>query len=144
MQRRQFIHLSLAGAGAAMASPALVSAENRNAAKLPAGADLYYTKESAGRWAAKINSHLPFIEIEKNGAEIKVKVSTAHEMKAYEHYIVKHVLLDQNLKFIDEHLFDPSKDSLASSSFTLKNYSGVLYAVSMCNKHDVWLESIEV
>ncbi len=139
MERRNFLRLSVTAAAAA---PAIGHAES-SASGLPAGADLYYTKESAGRWAAKTATHLPLIEIEaREGANVTVKITTAHEMKAYEHYIVKHALLDKNLKFIDERLFDPAKDQLASSRFQLKNYSGKLYAVSMCNKHDVWVSEI--
>ena len=65
-------------------------------------------------------------------------------MKAYEHYIVKHVLLDSNHKFLDEHLFDPTKDMAAISTFTLQGYSGMLYVLSLCNKHDLWLNGTEV
>lgn len=48
------------------------------------------------------------IEVGKVGGEVNVKVVTAHEMKGYEHYIVKHVLLDKDFKFIAKHLFDYS------------------------------------
>jgi len=58
--------------------------------------------------------------------------------------IVKHVLLDQNYKFIDEYLFHPVKDKAAISTFTLHDYSGPIYALSMCNKHDLWLNGSEV
>ena len=53
--------------------------------------------------------HLPSIGIENAGGKLTVKVITPHEMKGYEHYIVKHVLLDKNYKFIDEHLFQSGK-----------------------------------
>jgi superoxide reductase len=106
--------------------------------------DIYYTKEDAGRWSGKVATHLPSIDIEKVANVVTVKVVTAHEMKGYEHYIVKHVLLDSNHKFLDEHLFDPTKDNAALSTFTLKDYSGILYVLSLCNKHDLWLNSAEV
>ncbi len=86
----------------------------------------------------------PSIEIEKTGGKVTVKIVTAHEMKGYEHYIVKHVLLDQNYKFIDEYLFNPTKDKSAISTFTLHDYSGPIYALSMCNKHDLWMNGAEV
>jgi superoxide reductase len=54
--------------------------------------DIYYTKEDSGRWSGKVATHLPTIEIEKAGEKTTVKVVTPHEMKGYEHYIVKHVL----------------------------------------------------
>jgi len=75
---------------------------------------------------------------------VVVTVVTAHEMKGYEHYIVKHVLLDHSYKFLQEHLFDPSKDTGAISTFTLIDYKGPIYALSLCNKHDLWLNGADV
>lgn len=141
MERRDFIRLSVASAGASLVTPALTLAAGEEQAT--ASRDIYYTKEAPGRWAGKVATHLPTIEITKAEDTTTVKIVTPHEMKGYEHYIVKHVLLDKNYKFIDEHLFDPSKDSVAVSTFTLKNYSGALYALSLCNKHDLWLNSAE-
>jgi superoxide reductase len=53
-------------------------------------------------------------------------------------------LLDKNYKFIDEKMFDPTKDQTAMSTFALQDYSGSIYALSMCNKHDLWLSGAEV
>jgi superoxide reductase len=139
MERRNFIRLSVAGVAASIVAPTIALAESSKSA-----ADIYYTKEAPGRWSGKVATHLPTIVIEKAGGKVTVKIVTAHEMKAYEHYIVKHVLLDQNYKFIDEHLFDPTKDTAAISTFTLHDYSGPIYALSMCNKHDLWLNGTEV
>ncbi len=142
MERRDFMRLSTAGVISGVVVPKMVLA---NADKPVKGSsDIYYTKEDAGRWSGKVATHLPSIDIEKLGNVVTVKVVTAHEMKGYEHYIVKHVLLDSNHKFLDEHLFDPTKDSAALSIFTLKDYSGTLYVLSLCNKHDLWLNSAEV
>lgn len=135
MERRDFIRLSAIGMGASLLAPAAALAET---SKKP-NSDIYYTKDDPGRWSGKVATHLPTIEIEKTADKITVKVVTAHEMKGYEHYIVKHVLLDKNYKFLDEHMFDPSKDKEAKSTFTLENYTGQLYALSLCNKHDLWL-----
>jgi len=140
MDRRDFIRLGVAGAGVSLIAPSQALAGTDKQVT----ADIYYTKESPGRWSAKVATHLPNIEIEKDGAKVTVKVVTAHEMKDYEHYIVKHVLLDRNYKFIDEHLFDPIKEKAAMSTFTLHDYSGPLYALSLCNKHDLWLNSATV
>ena len=139
MERRNFIRLSIAGAAASIISPAMATTS-----KPIAGADIYYTKEDPGRWSGKVATHLPNIEIEKAGGKITVKVVTGHEMKGYEHYIVKHVLLDSKHKFLDEHSFDPTKDPAAISAFTLQDYSGKLYVLSLCNKHDLWLNEAEV
>ena len=142
MERRDFIRLSLTGAGTALLAPALSQAE-ANKPVTPA-ADIYFTKEAPGRWAGKVATHLPNIEINKSATETTITVVTPHEMKGYEHYIVKHIILDKDYKFINEHLFDPNKDSLASSTFVLKNYQGTIYALSLCNKHDLWLNNAEV
>ena len=141
MERRDFIRLSAVSLGSTLITPTLVLAKD---VKQPPVSDIYYTKASPGRWKDKVAGHLPSIGIEKSGTKITIKVVTSHEMKAYEHYIVKHVLLDQNYTFIEEHLFNPEKDKAAISTFTLDNYSGPLYALSLCNKHDLWLNSATV
>ncbi|MFZ2171514.1 MAG: desulfoferrodoxin family protein [Methylococcaceae bacterium] len=142
MERRDFIRLSVAGVSAGVVAPVMVSAKSD--LRVKAASDIYYTKDDPGRWSGKVATHLPDIKIEKTGAKITVNVTTAHEMKAYEHYIVKHVLLDQNYKFMDEKLFDPTRDKAAISLFTLQDYSGPIYVLSMCNKHDLWLNGSEV
>jgi superoxide reductase len=142
MERRNFIRLSIASVGAGIVAPTMALATREKQVK--GGSDIYYTKEDPGRWSGKVATHLPSIEVEKAGANVTVKVVTPHEMKGYEHYIVKHVLLDQNYKFLDEHMFDPTKDSAAISTFTLHDYTGSIFALSLCNKHDLWLNEVEV
>lgn len=141
MERRDFIRWGIAGLGSTIITPTLVLAKN---VKPTPVSDIYYTKESPGRWKDKVSGHLPSVGIEKTDGKITIKIVTSHEMKGYEHYIVKHVLLDQNYKFLDEHLFDPAKDKSAISTFTLEKYSGAIYALSLCNKHDLWLNSANV
>ncbi|MGZ8190528.1 MAG: desulfoferrodoxin family protein [Methylococcaceae bacterium] len=142
MERRDFIRLSLAGVSTSIIAPSQTLAEAGKQATETR--DIYYTKEAPGRWSGKVATHLPNIEIEKADGKVTIKIVTPHEMKAYEHYIVKHVLLDKNYKFIDERLFDPSKDSAAISTFSLLDYNGAIYALSLCNKHDLWLNSATV
>ncbi|MGZ8226934.1 MAG: desulfoferrodoxin family protein [Methylococcaceae bacterium] len=142
MERRNFIRLGVAGIGASLAAPSLALAETCK--QITEASDIYYTKESPGRWSGKVATHVPNIEVVKADGKVTVKVVTGHEMKGYEHYIVKHVLLDKNYKFIDEHMFNPMEDKTAISTFTLENYSGPIYALSMCNKHDLWLSAAEV
>ena len=141
MKRRDFIQLSAVGLATGIVAPAITQAESVQAS---ATADLYYTKDSSGRWSGKVATHLPNIEVIKADGKVTVKVVTPHEMKGYEHYIVKHVLLDKNHKFIAENMFNPMEDKTPVSTFTLDSYSGTLYALSMCNKHDLWLNSAEV
>ncbi|MDP2904277.1 MAG: desulfoferrodoxin family protein [Methylovulum sp.] len=141
MERRDFIRLSVTGVGAGIIAPqALAETEKQTIIT----SDIYYTKQSPGRWSGKVATHLPAIEATKEGEKTIIKVVTAHEMKGYEHYIVKHVLLDKDYKYLDEHLFNPLEDKAPLSTFTLKNYSGTLYALSMCNKHDLWLNTVDV
>jgi superoxide reductase len=141
MERRDFFRWGIAGLGVTLITPTLALPKKVDPAFV---GDLYYTKDSPGRWKDKVAGHLPSIGIEKSGHKITIKLVTSHEMKGFEHYIVKHVLLDQNYKFIDEHLFNPDTDKAAISAFTLDNYSGAIYALSMCNKHDLWLNSATV
>lgn len=142
MDRRNFIQCSLLSVGAGVAAPQSVLAGSGDKASMAGG--VFYTKEAPGRWSKKVGGHLPNIELEKTDGIVKVQVATAHEMNGYEHYIVKHVLLDQNYKFIDEYMFNPEKEKLPVSTFILQEYSGPLYALSLCNKHDLWLNGIEV
>lgn len=141
MERRDFIRWSLAGFGSSLLIPAPVL--GKNAPPGPLG-NIYYTKDAPGRWKDKVAGHLPGIGIEKAGGKITVKITTSHEMKAYEHYIVKHILLDHDYQFIGEHLFNPEKEKAAISTFTLGHYSGAIYALSLCNKHDLWLNTATV
>lgn len=141
MERRDFIQLGLVGMGAGIAAPV---ASMAGTAPFPANADLVYSQKSQGRWAGKAATHIPNIAIDKADGNIKVQVVTGHEMKAYEHYIVKHVLLDKDFRFIDEHFFNPMEEKVARSVFSLANYQGTLYALSYCNKHDLWINSIEI
>jgi superoxide reductase len=141
MERRCFFKLGVTGLGATILMPTFALAKTEIQAPI---SDIYYTKESPGRWKDKVAGHLPSIGIEKSGGKITIKVVTSHEMKGYEHYIIKHVLLDKNYKFIDEHMFNPEHDKAAISTFTIENYSGAIHALSMCNKHDLWLNSATV
>lgn len=147
MERRDFMRLSAASAVGGLVLSQSASAEMimAPANPLPIGAgSVFYTKEAVGRWKGKEATHLPSIEIKKAGNIVTVNVVTPHEMKGYEHYIIKHVLLDKNYIFLDEHMFNPTVDQVPMSTFTLKDYSGTLHALSMCNKHDLWLSSVKV
>lgn len=139
MDRRRFFRLASAGTVATVLTPGLAAAST---AEMAGG--VYFTKEAPGRWAQKAATHLPVIEVAKGGAEAVLNVTTPHEMKGYEHYIVKHVVLDGNYRFLAEHMFDPMKDKVPASTFNLGAYKGTVYVLSMCNKHDLWLASATV
>jgi len=141
MERRNFITLTAAGIGASLVVP---SAAVAGSDKKSMAGGVFYTKENPGRWSKKIAGHLPSIDVQKTNAGVTVQVVTAHGMDDFKHYIVKHVLLDQNYNFLAENMFDPIKDKAPMSTFELKGYKGTVYALSMCNKHDVWLSEAKV
>jgi superoxide reductase len=97
-----------------------------------------------GRWEKKAGGHLPALSIEGSGDGRMLRVVTGHEMRGYEHYIIKHIMLDQDLNFVTENMFNPTKDAAPVSAFPLKGFSGTVYALSVCNIHDSWLNVIEV
>ncbi|MCK4840295.1 MAG: hypothetical protein KAT04_00260, partial [Methylococcales bacterium] len=107
MQRRNFIGLSLAGVGISFLAPGTVEAK-KISQQMVGG--VFYTKQNPGRWSKKIAGHLPNIEIERSNGIVKVQLFTAHGMDGYKHYIVKHVLLDQDYNFLDEKIFNPMND----------------------------------
>lgn len=141
MERRDFMRLGMFGA---LGSSVLVNEASAKLVHPSFAGTIYFTQDAPGRWKGKEATHLPSIATEKSGDQLLVSVVTAHEMKGYEHYIVKHVLLNQQLEVIGEHLFKPEEDKVAASKFAISQYSGKLYALSMCNKHDVWVSSVGI
>lgn len=141
MDRRHFIRLVATGSSAAVIAPrSLLAAIPEQGL----AGSVYYTADAPGRWAGKAKTHLPVIEINRSGGNATVQIVTPHEMKAYEHYIVKHVLFDKQFRFLNEKIFDPTKDTSPVSAFPLGDYRGPVYALSVCNLHDSWLSSAEV
>ena len=65
-------------------------------------------------------------------------------MTGYDHYIVKHMILNDKFEFIDEKMFDPTQDKAPISQFDLGNYSGRIHVLSACNKHDTWLNMADI
>ena len=96
---------------------------------------LYYTKDAPGRWCKNTAGHVPNIEMDKKTGSATVHVSTLHEMKRYEHYIIKHILLDKDFKFVAEKMFNPMKDKRPESEFVITDYTGKIHILSVCNKH---------
>lgn len=138
MERRTLLTLGAASATGGFFVPGLASAgEATDPFKSPLAGSLYYTKERPGRWAGKQGGHVPTIE--RSGR--KIEVSTGHEMDAFNHYIIKHVILDENFNFVEEKMFDPRKDSPVSEH-DVSGLREMVYAMSLCNKHDAWLNVI--
>jgi len=146
MDRRKFIRTAFGGAAAGFITPGLAMAESADSvvsiSNMAGG--VYFTKAHPGRWSNKVDGHLPVIEVVKNGNDTVVKVVTAHEMNAYGHYIVKHIVLDKDFNFIAENMFDPTKDKAPISEISVAQYRGVINVLSVCNKHDTWLNTAEV
>lgn len=150
MNRRSFVRLGIAGAASSVFIPQMVfgksfddeeisqALETINSPIMAGG--LYYTKDSPGRWEKKAGSHSPILNKSYSG----ITVLTAHPMKEGDHWIIKHILLDSDFKFIDENIFDPAKDKAAKSEFKLTGQKDVVYALSVCNKHDTWVNVIEI
>jgi superoxide reductase len=146
MDRRKFISMAFGGATVGLIAPSLaVAGSTKSAASTSSMAGgVYFTKAQPGRWSKKVGGHLPNIEVVRNGTSSVLKVVTAHEMNAYAHYIVKHIVLDKDFNFIAEHMFDPTKDKAPISEMSVGTYRGLVNVLSVCNKHDTWLNSAEV
>ncbi|MBF95985.1 MAG: hypothetical protein CFH34_00750 [Alphaproteobacteria bacterium MarineAlpha9_Bin4] len=107
--------------------------------KGPLAGSLYYTKKKPGRWKKMLSSHIPVIQRKSNFLE----VSTPHEMRGFEHFIIKHTILDKKFNIISEKKFDPSKDR-AYSKHNIAGFSETLFVMSVCNLHDTWLEPVRL
>jgi superoxide reductase len=139
MNRRTLLQLALASATTAVLVPQPVFARSLNPLKSPLAGSIYYTKEVPGRWAGKEGGHVPKVERSGN----MIEVTTGHEMNGFVHYIIKHVILDENLGFVSETMFNPEKDSPVSQH-DISGLENVVYAISLCNKHDAWLNALEL
>jgi superoxide reductase len=105
---------------------------------------IYYTKDTPGRWSKKVGGLLPNISASKNDLGTTIEVITSHSMTGYEHYIVKHIVLNDKFEFIAENMLDPLRDEAPFSQFSLGSYSGRIHILSVCNKHDTWLNIADV
>jgi superoxide reductase len=149
MNRRFFVRVGIVGAASSVFIPQAVFSkptEKKLINKIlksingPAMAGgLYYTKDSPGRWQKKSGSHSPFL----TKTDSTITVLTAHPMIENDHWIIKHVLLDSNFRFIEENIFNPKVDKAAKSEFKLAKPKGTFYALSVCNKHDTWVNAIK-
>lgn len=142
MDKREFIRISIAGATGALFVPRILMAgmmETALKTKLAGG--VYETDIAFGRWNKKI-AGLHLADCAKHGNELHVE--SHHPMPGYEHYIVKHQLLDSHFNFITEHRYNPTTDKKPETSFDIKGHKGLLYVITMCNVHDVWVNATEV
>ncbi|WP_143814733.1 desulfoferrodoxin family protein [Magnetofaba australis] len=142
ISRRALIQAAAVTGVGVVASAAPARAMQPVDAKMAGG--VYYTAAYPGRWSGKAASHAPRITVtpQADGAKA-VEIVTEHKMHGYKHYIVKHVLLDANYGFLDETVFNPESDEAKSTHTLPPGYTGPVYALSMCNLHDVWLSAAQ-
>ena len=141
MDRRSLLRFTVAGAAVGIVAPRSVLAGSTtfNPLRAPMAGALYYTEDAPGRWSKKVDGHLPRFEREGN----IIEVATGHEMNGFEHYIVKHQVFDQDFKLIAEKMFDPATDA-PISRHDISGHGGRVYALSFCNKHDAWLNALDI
>lgn len=139
MDRRNFVRLAVVGSATGIIAPKAVLA---SADSMAGG--IYYTKDAPGRWSKKVGGHLPNLDVSKGKQGTIIQVVTPHEMRGYEHYIVKHIVLNQDFEFIAEKMFNPAKNEAPSSEFSLGKYNGRIHVLSVCNLHDTWLNLVDV
>ena len=146
MDKRSFLRLTLAGSSLGLFVPRGVFAaltESPLKSKLAGG--MFFTEEALGRWnKGTASHHVPQLEKQAAGGKTQLHVTATHPMDGLDHFIVKHQLLDKDLKFLQEHLFKPTVDKKPEFTFDLGNYKGAVYALSVCNVHDMWVNMIEV
>jgi superoxide reductase len=145
MNRRQFFCTASAAGGMALLPAAGIAQAGNQLGLSQLAGGVFYTRNHAGRWSNMVGGHLPKLRTHtRDDGQLQVTVSNDHEMRGYEHYIVKHVLLDHDMRFLGEMRFDPRRDPAPTSQFVLESYNGPLYALSMCNQHDIWLNGIDI
>ena len=105
----------------------------------PLAGSFYYTKKKPGKRINLVQAHSPILEISEN----TLKVFTPHEMKGYDHYIIKHIVLDSRFNIISEKVFDPATET-PISKHNIVGYEDKLYVLSVCNHHDTWLDFIKI
>jgi superoxide reductase len=132
---------ALAAGGAYLGPARAAGLSTTDAVRMLAG-KLIYSADAPGRWAGKEHGHVPLMRLERIADEVAVQIVTRHPMSS-DHYIVKHMVLDQNFEILGETMFDFTFD-YPQSHFRLKGVSGRLFAVSLCNIHDSWLAWADV
>ena len=112
----------------------------------PMAGGVYYTRENPGLWSSLVNEHLPRLEkSEGPGGNLSIRITTEHVMSLCDHFIVKHTLLDTKFRVLGQKTFDPRRDRRPASTYSLlAGYRGPVFALSLCNRHDLWLEGIVV
>ena len=142
MNRRSLSRLFVAGAATGIVAPRTVLADEQafNPLRAPTAGSFYYTEDAPGRWSKKVEGHLPRFAQEG----VLVEVTTGHEMNPFEHYIVKHQLFDERFRLIAEKMFDPLTERSPVSRHNVTGHKNRIFALSVCNKHDGWLNVLDL
>lgn len=107
----------------------------------PMAGSLYFTRDAPGVWLSDVERHLPEIRVEPApGDTTSVTLRTPHPMEGCRHYILKHKLLDSSFRLLSQKTFDPEGGPPVSRHALPAGYRGPIYAVSVCNLHDLWIE----
>lgn len=142
MDKRTFLRITVAGTTGALFVPrTLMAGMVEPALKTKLAGGVYHTDEAFGRWNKGVaEHHLPTFEKHSG----RLQVTTHHPMNAYEHYIIKHELLNAEFNFMNEHRYDPTHDKKPETVFDLGGHSGLVYVLTVCNVHDMWVNATEV
>ena len=102
--------------------------------------NIVYSKSNEGIWKGKAGSHVPTVSLSGG----KGQINNAHGMSP-KHYIVRHTLLSDEGEVLFGHTFAYDDDKATSEFDGSKVKSGeIYYALSFCNKHDLWLAEVRV
>ncbi len=111
----------------------------------PLAGSLYFTRDNPGIWVSEVERHLPQIETAgAPGGTTSVTIKTPHPMEGCKHYIIKHKLLDARFRMLSQKTFEPARDQPVSRHVLPVGYRGPVYAVSICNLHDAWIEGVMI
>ena len=105
----------------------------------PLTESIYYKKKKSVKLKDLVQSHSLLLEIIEN----ILRVFTPHEMREYNHYIIKHIVLHNKFNIISKKVFDPSKE-IPVSKHNIIGYKDKFYVLSICNHHDTWLDVIKI
>lgn len=142
MDKRTFLRISIAGAAGALFVPRELMADMvEPALKTRLAGGIYHTDVAFGRWNKTV-AGLHLATFRKEGTQLHV--ASDHPMIAYKHYIIKHEIFNSDFRFIAEHRYDPTKDKKPEATFDTAGHTGLIYVLTMCNVHDVWVDATEV
>jgi len=111
----------------------------------PMAGSVFFTRDDPGLWVSEVDRHLPEIKTEPGpGGTTAVSIRTPHPMDGFKHYILKHKLLDARFRLLSQKTFNPERDQPFSRHVLPAGYRGPVYAVSICNLHDTWIEGVMI